>query len=471
MKKFLTQSASQLLVFSGVFLAAIIFFQGNFFDQQNLDRTQNAAAASPFGRFARIASADTIPPGCDFDASATAQPLCGFAWGGTDEGSDTGVGWLSFNSDGLGGPTYKVTVSADGTLRGCAWSPNIGWVKFHDLSDNPHLGASGNPTLQARFDASPAGSQTGTFKGWARACAGTINAADADAPGDCTTMQSRTDGWDGWISLKGTAGAGSYGLTATNGIVSGFSWGSEVVGYMDWNHNTTSGPVRFCNASAFDFNITAQSSVSVAQGEVATIPVNITKIGTGASQPVNLNVSLVQPSSGTISASLTPSSGTPTFASSLSVRPSVNPPDGGTVPPGVYPLTITGTSADGLITRTKVINVNVVSSNTPDYVVTCSAPPPSELPAYVNRPVNWRVTVTKADGSTPTGPFMYRTDFDGVISAPLGPVSGSMITVSHTYTTIGNKVFKAGVIESDGSVSWCTGANILVRVNPDIIER
>lgn len=115
-------------------------------------------------------------------------PLSGWAWSST-------IGWVSFNSadSGAGGGPYSVQLSTTtgsnvGTLSGYAWSPNIGWVQFGGLAGQT---VNGQTTSDMTVDMS-----TGNVTGWARACAGT-------ATGNCSTMTSRTDGWDGWIELSG----------------------------------------------------------------------------------------------------------------------------------------------------------------------------------------------------------------------------------------------------------------------------
>jgi len=140
--------------------------------------------------------------------------LSGYAWaggGGGSGGTDEGVGLMQLNG---------VTVGADGTtLKGYAWmgessdgvAPPIGWVSFNtsDLAGCPSGTCSATVV-------------NGALLGWARACAGTVNA-------DCTGA-SRTDGWDGWISLNTKAGDSStYGPAipggAHSGTFSGYVWG------------------------------------------------------------------------------------------------------------------------------------------------------------------------------------------------------------------------------------------------------
>lgn len=151
-----------------------------------------------------------------FAQAQALNPITGWAW------SDT-IGWLSFNcltgssSSGsvCASRNYGVSVNLDLTVTGYAWSENIGWVKFGGLSGFPG-GVSSN--TNAHF----AGN---TLAGWVRACAGTVS-------GDCISA-TRTDGWDGWIYL-GSTGKGDGVTTSPSGNMSGFAWGSNVVGWLNF---------------------------------------------------------------------------------------------------------------------------------------------------------------------------------------------------------------------------------------------
>lgn len=112
-------------------------------------------------------------------------PLSGYGWSGYN-GAAEGIGWVSFSCENDGScasSSYGVELATDGSISGYAWSPNIGWIKFGGLSGFP--GGGGNASMDAY----------GNLHGWARACAGTTS-------NDCSTMASRSDGWDGWISLN-----------------------------------------------------------------------------------------------------------------------------------------------------------------------------------------------------------------------------------------------------------------------------
>jgi hypothetical protein len=127
--------------------------------------------------------------------------------------------------------------SVTANLSGYAWSDNIGLIKFSGLSSFPV--GSGTTAADAHYDAS-----TGLMTGWARACAGTAN-------GDCSSMTSRTDGWDGWISLSGKASDNSNYGVKLDGSHS-YAWGSDVVGWIDFNgviaNNLCANPTYSCNS-------------------------------------------------------------------------------------------------------------------------------------------------------------------------------------------------------------------------------
>jgi hypothetical protein len=124
--------------------------------------------------------------------AGSAGDLSGWAW------SDN-IGWISFSCEDLktcGKVLYGMKVSDGGNLSGYAWSENIGWVSVE----------SGTKL------------QNGVMFGWLRALSGDGR------------------GWDGRISLNGS----NYGVTESNGILSGFAWGSDVVGWVDFSLVRTS---------------------------------------------------------------------------------------------------------------------------------------------------------------------------------------------------------------------------------------
>jgi len=149
-------------------------------------------------------------------SASSSGNISGYAW------SDN-IGWISFNctnldtcGTGVGKADYGVNKESDGSLMGYAWSPNVGWIKFGELSGFP---SSPGQNAQVVGD---------NLTGWARVCSGTLS-------GNCSTMDSRTDGWDGWISLAGTG----YGVSFDGSAFSGYAWGSEVMGWISFSGVTT----------------------------------------------------------------------------------------------------------------------------------------------------------------------------------------------------------------------------------------
>ncbi len=144
-------------------------------------------------------------------AFAQTQTLSGWAW------SDN-VGWISFS-----GPLYSVAVnSGTGEFSGYAWSDNIGWISFNAADVGGCPSGSCAPNLNMA---------TGVVTGWARACAGTNN-------GNCTGG-SRTDGWDGWISLRGASP--DYGVIVDGSTFGGWAWGSAIIGWISFNSAPVTG--------------------------------------------------------------------------------------------------------------------------------------------------------------------------------------------------------------------------------------
>jgi hypothetical protein len=148
---------------------------------------------------------------------------------------------MSFNSSdsGAGGGPYKVQLETDGDLTGYAWSSNVGWIKFGGLTGMPLSGSNASVNTT-----------NGNVFGWVRACAGTVNK-------DCASA-TRSDGWDGWISLSGTnyatgntAGTGgvTYAVDSGTATLKGYSWGSDVVGWL-----------RFSPTTGVDTTVTGGSS-------------------------------------------------------------------------------------------------------------------------------------------------------------------------------------------------------------------
>ncbi|HEY4519412.1 MAG TPA: hypothetical protein VJH33_00030 [Candidatus Paceibacterota bacterium] len=152
-------------------------------------------------------------------SASVSGPIEGYAW-------SENIGWISLN-----GSNYGLTIGSGGTISGYAWSDNIGWISANesDLS-----GCPSNP-CRAKLNGN-------SLTGWLKALAG----------GGTTS-----GGWDGWISLSGS----NYGVTESGGVFSGYAWGSDVVGWIDFSFVTPNAPS--CSLSA--------SPTSVAAGQSSTL--------------------------------------------------------------------------------------------------------------------------------------------------------------------------------------------------------
>jgi len=185
--------------------------------------------------------------------AGTGENVSGFAWantpqstGGPTTGTNQGVGWISFNnlSDGsarvygvnVDDSTRLDVVPGNGNFSGYAWSENLGWISFAPPGPYPEA-----PNYSARINWS-----TGEVTGWARACAGSANPNTT-----CTGNNSGAGGMDGWIKLSGIAdNGGSYGVSVditsgspTENQFSGYAWGSEVIGWIDFYPSAGNGVV------------------------------------------------------------------------------------------------------------------------------------------------------------------------------------------------------------------------------------
>ncbi|MDE1925298.1 MAG: hypothetical protein KGH79_03935 [Patescibacteria group bacterium] len=167
------------------------------------------------------------------DANRQGQ-LSGYAW------SDN-IGWISFINS-------VVAVNNDNTLAGYAWSDNIGWISFNSRD----VAACGSTATLV----------DGALSGWAKALAADNN------------------GWDGCIKLGDSAlgyGPALPGGANASGTFTGYAWGSDIVGWIDFSQVTfiedaapactLSGPASSVTPGAA-FTLTWMSANSPTSGSV-----------------------------------------------------------------------------------------------------------------------------------------------------------------------------------------------------------
>src|SRR3989344_4900374 len=159
--------------------------------------------------------------------SAANPTLSGWAW-------SSNIGWITFDTG-----ANAVQIASNGNMSGWAWSSNIGWIKFGGFPNGSFPAGGANNNAKTNLS-------DGSVTGFARACAGT-------ADGQCISMASRSDGWDGWIELSGANHAtkvsnGTGGVTYVSnsgggGSYKGYAWGGDVVGWLQFNPSVAGGVV------------------------------------------------------------------------------------------------------------------------------------------------------------------------------------------------------------------------------------
>lgn len=375
------------------------------------------------------------------DAFAQERKLTGWAW------SDN-IGWISFDcaSNSSCSANHKVAIDTAGDMTGWAWSSNVGWIKFGGLSGFPGSGS----------DAQLAGS---SLTGWIQAERPRSNPVNTADPNYQTL-----GGWDGWISLSGTAVDGSsYGATVDGaGDLSGFAWGSTVVGWVDMQYASI--------VADDDFNYTLDAPrVTLDAGDTASRDLDVTKTNTSADvEEVDVSFGTISPSgSGLVVTFDTANSCIPNTFCDLDFTVDAT---GASV--GTYTVNFDGISAITNLTKNGSFEVEVLDPTvvTPQTVnVTCEV---ITDPSVVNQPITLRATIT----TTAPGPYDYTWSGDGDIAGRSGQVAGpspAVVTEDVVYRTIGRKVANIDVTSSDGvSTGTCTPdpLEIPVIVDPDFQE-
>lgn len=150
--------------------------------------------------------------------------VVGYAWANTPQsagdpgtGTDQGLGWISMNGTADDSSPYGVKIDLDtGDFSGYAWigngdggMGNTGWIDFAPTSGFP-----GDPQHGVRKEVS------GTLTGWAKVI----------------SMYNENSS-TGWIKMSKDASDGGvdYGVVVNaDGTFSGYAWGSDVIGWVDF---------------------------------------------------------------------------------------------------------------------------------------------------------------------------------------------------------------------------------------------
>lgn len=142
--------------------------------------------------------------------SQSAGVITGYAW-------SSNIGWISLNcltgstSGGsvCGTSNYSIAIDSEGLMSGYAWSSNIGLI----TANAAQLTGCPAAPCTARMEGN-------NMRGWMRAL-------------------SHGGGWDGFISLSSTSSPPAYGPGLSGTAFSGFAWGDDVVGWVDFQYADT----------------------------------------------------------------------------------------------------------------------------------------------------------------------------------------------------------------------------------------
>ncbi|MEK7612586.1 MAG: hypothetical protein AAB449_00340 [Patescibacteria group bacterium] len=184
--------------------------------------------------------------------------IYGWAW------SDT-VGWICFGTSYC--PAGGVSFDETANLNGYGWSDVIGWIQFGGLDTASMPSGPGTQKKNAQINGN-------NVQGWVKALSATGN------------------GWDGWIALNGSTPGYGPTLTGGQGIVgplTGYAWGSDVIGWIDFSQvsavaqnpigvafdpsfNAAPTRVRRGESTYLSWSATCMSSCSVRDQSGALVP-------------------------------------------------------------------------------------------------------------------------------------------------------------------------------------------------------
>jgi len=354
------------------------------------------------------------------------------------------IGYISLNctnDNSCATSEYGVNINLDGTLEGYAWSSAIGWIKFGGLSDFPE---DNTGEYEDAVMVSDGGVKK--IKGWARACGGT-------ATGDCSTMDSRTDGWDGWISFScennDVCGDSNYEVTYTT-IFDGYAWGADVVGWIEWNPTCEPGVCDdpILNEEPFDYTLNVGDPVDIYAGNSKTVVLTADMIAGTFGDIVEFSVLSANFEGFTVSY---PDPSYCELADNGSCSSSINIDVDPDAVPGPRNFIVQGYSVDSGLVKEVTVSFNVKNDS---YVTaTCSPNPSSDV--KVGDMVTWSVDVL------PPGNYAYSwTGTDDL--------AGTSPSVNKKYDLKGTK--EAMVTVSGGSNDVTCEASVLVNTKSDYEE-
>src|SRR2546427_12670099 len=150
--------------------------------------------------------------------------------------------------------------------------------------------------------------------------------------------------------------------------------------FQNWN-TVISQVGAFAAGGSFDFSVSLNpTSGSVVQGSGTTSTVTVSLVS-GTRQTVSLSTS-INPTATGLTATVNPTSGTPTYTSSLTISTTTS------TPTGTYSITVTGTS--GTLSHSATYSLTVSAPGTGDFSISAS---PSSLTLVRTSSMSTTVTI------------------------------------------------------------------------------
>jgi hypothetical protein len=223
--------------------------------------------------------------------------------------------------------------------------------------------------------------------------------------------------------------------------------------FQNWN-TVISQVGAFSTSSSFDFSVSlSPSSGSVVQGSGTTSTVTVSLVS-GTSATVSLSTS-ISPTATGLTATVNPTSGTPTYTSTLTISTTTG------TPANSYTITVTGTA--GALTHSATYSLTVTAPGTGDFSMSAS---PSSLTLVRTSSTSTTVTITSLNGFSGTVSLSTGLLPAGV-SASFNPASlAGSGTSTLTFTGSGGQTptgtFTITITGTSGSLTHTTTVTLII---------